>query len=115
MQDDIFDLFSTDEIFFKISRYIDVQEDVIEHSKYYFYVVKNKIKNDQRTIFIVCVCLAIKYLIDEAVYNTFYCDIFKIKLKDFNKLELLILKKLKYCLNINEKTIDGYFKKCVII
>lgn len=115
MQDDIFDLFSTDEIFFKISKHIDVQDDVVEHSKYYYRIVKNKIKNDQRTIFIVCVCLAIKYLIDEAVYNTFYCDLFKIKLKDFNKLELLILRKLKYRLKIEEKIIDGYFKKCIII
>jgi len=117
MQDDIFDLFSTEEIYFRISKYIDIQDDIIEHSKYYYNIVKNKLKytEDQRNIFIVCVCLSVKYLIDEAVYNTFYCDIFKIKLKDFNRLELLILKKLKYRLKIDEKYVDGHFKKCILI
>lgn len=111
--DDIFEVFSIDEIFFKVSKYIDIQQDIIDHSRYYYDIVNNIFNYNKKEIFIVCVCLSVKYLIDEAVYNTFYCDLFKINIKQFNKLELIILKKLKYKMNIRH--IDKFYNKCKII
>jgi hypothetical protein len=113
--DEIFEIFSMDEIYNCVSKYVDIQEDVILHSKYYYEKVKDKIKHDRKIIFIVCLCLSVKYLIDESVYNTLYCKLYKIDIKYFNKIELLILKKLNYKMQIDKKCVDGYFKKCILI
>jgi len=116
MQDDIFDLFSTDDIFVTLSKYIDIQEDVKQYSSHYYKNIKNKIKfSDDTIIFIVCVCISIKYLIDEAVYNTLYCKLFDIELKTFNNLEIKILKKLDYNLNLNFLIESKKNKKCIIL
>lgn len=113
MQDDIFDLFSVDDIFFVLSEHIDIQDDIKEHSSHYYENIKHKIKfSDDITVFIVCVCISVKYLVDEAVYNTLYCNLFDIKLKIFNNLEIKILKKLDYNLNISIKKKN---KKCIIV
>eukprot|EP00826_Nyctotherus_ovalis_P048271 TRINITY_DN5663_c0_g1_i12.p1 TRINITY_DN5663_c0_g1~~TRINITY_DN5663_c0_g1_i12.p1 ORF type:complete len:187 (+),score=23.66 TRINITY_DN5663_c0_g1_i12:2-562(+) len=40
--------------------------------------------------------IAVKFLCDEHYYNSFYARVFRLKLREFNKLESGLLKELKY-------------------
>jgi len=81
---------------------IKFYDDVVEHADHYFERVKHRIREDEKYLYTVCICVSLKYVSDEAIYNTVYCILFNYNIVNFNKTEIKVLKELDYRLKISE-------------
>jgi len=86
----------------EITTNIKFYDDVVEHADHYFEKVKNKIREDEKYLYTVCICISLKYVSDDAICNSVYCTLFDYNLVNFNNTEIKVLKALDYILKISE-------------